>query len=72
MRTLGPERLKQTVLGPDSNLRLLALGGEQFPRASELSSWLGSGNKTKLINLYGITEVSCWASCHQVDRESLL
>ncbi|GFS17700.1 acyl-CoA synthetase family member 4 [Elysia marginata] len=72
MRTFGPDRLRHTILGPDSNLRLLTLGGEQFPRAPELRLWLDPTNKTQLYNLYGVTEVSCWASCQQVDKHSLL
>ena len=24
-------------------------------------------NKTRLFNIYGITEVSSWASCHEID-----
>ncbi|GFN94232.1 acyl-CoA synthetase family member 4-like [Plakobranchus ocellatus] len=72
MRTLGPGRLKQTLLGPDSNLRLLVLGGEQFPEGTELNTWLHPENVTQLYNLYGITEVSSWASCHKVDRTRVL
>ena len=28
-------------------------------------------NQTRIFNLYGITEVSCWATCHEVNPLSL-
>lgn len=47
-----------------STLRILALGGEEFPntllniRRSNL----------KIYNLYGITEVSCWATAMEIEN----
>ncbi|KAM9831351.1 beta-alanine-activating enzyme [Neosynchiropus ocellatus] len=62
----GHEVLKQVVLSSDSSLRVLALGGEACPSPSLLSSWKHEKNKTIIFNVYGITEVSCWACCYEI------
>ncbi|KAM8890113.1 beta-alanine-activating enzyme [Synchiropus picturatus] len=62
----GHRVLKQVVLSPDSSLRVLALGGEACPSPSLLSSWKHEKNKTIIFNVYGITEVSCWACCYKI------
>ena len=59
---LGGARL----LGPHSNLRVLALGGESFPSLEEVCRWGGEESDTQVFNVYGITEVSSWACCHHV------
>ena len=55
---------------PLSNLKLLALGGESFPmelvRQCIRNGHLSSADLT-LVNMYGVTEMSCWASMHVVD-----
>ncbi|XP_005103821.1 beta-alanine-activating enzyme [Aplysia californica] len=73
MRRFSSEKLRSTILGPQTWLRVLALGGEQFPSGAELKRWLHPDNqRTKFLNLYGITEVSCWASCHSLEVEKYL
>ncbi|XP_013066099.2 beta-alanine-activating enzyme-like isoform X2 [Biomphalaria glabrata] len=73
MRTLSPSRLQTTLLGSELPLRVLALGGEKFPEFSELMTWISKDNKTtQLYNLYGVTEMSCWATCHLVDITDIL
>uniref|UniRef100_A0A8C4ZRG8 Aminoadipate-semialdehyde dehydrogenase n=1 Tax=Gadus morhua TaxID=8049 RepID=A0A8C4ZRG8_GADMO len=67
----GHRTLTEEVLSAGSSLRVLALGGEACPSLGLLRSWRQEGNRTQMYNVYGITEVSCWASCHQVP-ESLL
>lgn len=67
----GHRILKQDVLSCGSSLRVLALGGEACPSPALLESWRHEDNKTKIYNIYGITEVSCWASCYRIP-ESLL
>ncbi|XP_071371684.1 beta-alanine-activating enzyme [Centroberyx affinis] len=67
----GRRILKQEVLSSGSSLRVLALGGEACPSPALLTSWRHEGNKTHIYNIYGITEVSCWACCYKVP-ESLL
>ena len=48
--------------------RCLILGGEEFPTLSEISKWIPLGFNTcgkRIFNIYGITEVSCWASIYE-------
>lgn len=53
---------------------MLALGGEQFPSAREVLTWQDwdSSSKKRVFNIYGTTEVSCWAMIHEVTKEDLL
>ncbi|CAG10959.1 unnamed protein product [Tetraodon nigroviridis] len=67
----GQRTLKQEVLSSASPLRVLALGGEACPPPALLRSWRQEHNRTSVYNIYGITEVSCWACCHRIP-ESLL
>ncbi|XP_061441228.1 beta-alanine-activating enzyme isoform X2 [Rhineura floridana] len=69
LRRFGVQRIKSTVLSANTSLRILALGGEAFPGLTVLRSWKGKGNKTHMFNIYGITEVSCWATCYKVPEE---
>ncbi|KAF5293950.1 hypothetical protein FQR65_LT10964 [Abscondita terminalis] len=48
-----------------SSCRILAFGGEKFP---EYILSYPKFEDLKLFNLYGITEVSCWASVCEVDN----
>ncbi|XP_077440315.1 beta-alanine-activating enzyme [Vanacampus margaritifer] len=65
----GPRLLRQEVLSHGSPLRVLALGGEACPSASALNAWRHEDNATAVFNLYGITEVSCWATCYKIPPE---
>nr|XP_020459007.1 acyl-CoA synthetase family member 4 [Monopterus albus] len=67
----GHRILKQDVLSSGSSLRVLALGGEACPSPALLMSWRQEDNKTHIYNIYGTTEVSCWACCYRIP-ESLL
>ncbi|KAG7263220.1 hypothetical protein CRUP_036226 [Coryphaenoides rupestris] len=67
----GRHTLTEEVLSADSSLRVLALGGEACPSPGLLQGWRQEGNRTELYNIYGITEVSCWACCHRVPEELL-
>ncbi|KAJ3598949.1 hypothetical protein NHX12_032912 [Muraenolepis orangiensis] len=67
----GRRTLREEVLSAGSSLRVLALGGEACPSPGLLRSWRQEGNTTQVYNIYGITEVSCWACCHRV-TEGLL
>ncbi|XP_054269748.1 beta-alanine-activating enzyme isoform X2 [Macrosteles quadrilineatus] len=55
------EQIRTRILSEDSNLRVLALGGDKFPPGSWWLQCRADGNRTQLYNLYGTTEVSCWA-----------
>ncbi|XP_034736790.1 beta-alanine-activating enzyme [Etheostoma cragini] len=67
----GPRILRQEVLSPGSSLRLLALGGEACPSPALLRTWRHKDNQTHIHNIYGITEVSCWACSYKIP-EALL
>uniref|UniRef100_A0A8C1YGA1 Beta-alanine-activating enzyme n=1 Tax=Cyprinus carpio TaxID=7962 RepID=A0A8C1YGA1_CYPCA len=71
VRRFGRRILQEEVLSANSPLRLLAFGGEPCPSLSLLKSWRQEGNGTHICNLYGTTEVSCWASCYKVPDKHL-
>lgn len=54
------------ILSGDNSLRILALGGEKFP---DKLLERGFRKGLKVFNLYGITEVSCWASVMELGSE---
>lgn len=58
--------IKTRILNNTTTLKKLLFGGEPCPSISKLRSWRESRNTTKFFNVYGITEVSCWASLEQV------
>ncbi|XP_035795019.1 beta-alanine-activating enzyme-like [Anopheles albimanus] len=57
----SPETIAESVLVPQSTLRILALGGEPFPAFP-----IPVDTQTILFNIYGITEVSCWSMMEQM------
>ncbi|NXJ47760.1 ACSF4 enzyme, partial [Spizaetus tyrannus] len=69
LRRFGAHIIKSTVLSANTSLRVLALGGEAFPVLNLLKSWKHKENKTRIFNLYGITEVSSWATCYKIPEE---
>uniref|UniRef100_UPI00398F3746 beta-alanine-activating enzyme isoform X1 n=2 Tax=Pristiophorus japonicus TaxID=55135 RepID=UPI00398F3746 len=71
IKRFGSEILASVVLSANTSLRVLALGGEAFPSLCVLKSWRGEGNKTQIFNLYGITEVSSWATYYRIPEEIL-
>ncbi|XP_067843232.1 beta-alanine-activating enzyme isoform X2 [Heptranchias perlo] len=71
IKRFGSEVLASVVLSVNTSLRVLALGGEAFPSLCVLKSWRGEGNKTQIYNLYGITEVSSWATYYKIPEETL-
>jgi acyl-CoA synthetase len=60
------EEIQSTLLCEESSLRVLVLGGEPCPPVQVLGQWKLKENKTEIFNVYGITEVSCWATVHKV------
>ncbi|KAI4892535.1 hypothetical protein NFI96_024695 [Prochilodus magdalenae] len=66
VRRFGVEVLQKQVLSAGSSLRVLAFGGEACPSLTVLRSWRQDGNKTCIYNLYGTTEVSCWACYYEL------
>ncbi|XP_041054843.1 beta-alanine-activating enzyme isoform X1 [Carcharodon carcharias] len=71
IKRFGSEVMTSLVLSANTSLRVLALGGEAFPSLCVLKSWRGEGNKTQIFNLYGITEVSSWATYYKIPEETL-
>ncbi|XP_021700496.1 acyl-CoA synthetase family member 4 homolog [Aedes aegypti] len=66
LRQWNDNEIRDVLLGRSSSLRHLILGGEPFP------SWLKipAHSPVKVYNIYGITEVSCWASIERVTASS--
>ena len=56
------------LLGPHSSLQVLAFGGEACPSSTTLAQWQHSRNNTRIFNIYGITEVSSWATCYELPQ----
>ena len=56
------------MLGPRSSLRVLAFGGEACPSLATLAQWQHASNNARIFNIYGITEVSSWATCYELPR----
>ncbi|XP_022247333.1 acyl-CoA synthetase family member 4-like isoform X2 [Limulus polyphemus] len=71
LQRFGKELLQKELLHSESPLRVLALGGERCPSTRTLRSWKGTGNRTEIYNIYGITEVSCWATCKKITESDL-
>lgn len=65
--------IAERVLSPASALRILALGGEAFPAISTLEQWQNWANshRKRIFNLYGLTEMSCWASAYEVTNDDV-
>lgn len=63
--------MKTTILDKDSKLRILLLGGEAFPSVKLLSEASHPQNMTRLFNIYGITEISCWSSIKEIVKNNI-
>ncbi|KAK6052671.1 hypothetical protein COOONC_09825 [Cooperia oncophora] len=57
------------MLGDLSPIRCLLIGGEQFP-VHLVNRFRTATNSTKVFNVYGVTEVSCWATVSEVKYRS--
>uniref|UniRef100_A0AAF5D7X3 AMP-binding domain-containing protein n=1 Tax=Strongyloides stercoralis TaxID=6248 RepID=A0AAF5D7X3_STRER len=59
-----------------SNVKYLLIGGEEFPyyylKNIIMSTNYVPNNSLKIYNVYGITEVSCWAMIKEIKLESLI
>ncbi|XP_054422744.1 beta-alanine-activating enzyme [Pteronotus mesoamericanus] len=71
LRRFGSQLIKSTVLSASTSLRILALGGEAFPSLTVLRGWREGGNRTQIFNIYGITEVSSWATFYRIPENIL-
>ncbi|KAM7157633.1 beta-alanine-activating enzyme isoform 1-T1 [Molossus nigricans] len=71
LRRFGSQIIKSAILSASTSLRVLALGGEAFPSLTVLKGWREVGNRTQIFNVYGITEVSSWATFYRIPEEIL-
>jgi acyl-CoA synthetase len=67
----GPQLSKTHLLYPSSPLRIIVLGGEAFPALKTLSEFSSPGHSTVFYNIYGITEVSCWATLSKIESNEI-
>lgn len=63
-RRWGVNNIRDIILFDNSPLRILLLGGEKFP--TDLFKLKSKNNSTRIFNIYGITEISCWAFINEV------
>uniref|UniRef100_A0A0R3RFA2 AMP-binding domain-containing protein n=1 Tax=Elaeophora elaphi TaxID=1147741 RepID=A0A0R3RFA2_9BILA len=61
-----PHQALTEIFAGRSTIRTIILGGEAFP-INFIKRYHIDHQSINLYNVYGITEVSCWASCHRVD-----
>ncbi|CAK9819703.1 Beta-alanine-activating enzyme [Anthophora plagiata] len=66
LHTWTAECLRTTILSNNTSLRVILFGGEPFPKLELLLEIKHPRNDTRFYNIYGITEVSCWASITEV------
>jgi phenylacetate-coenzyme A ligase PaaK-like adenylate-forming protein len=52
-------------------LKTLILGGEQFPHLSNSTIQQLIKQNKRVINIYGLTEMSCWASFYILNENDL-
>ena len=51
-------------------LKTLVIGGETFPsKCKSIKKLIQNG--VNVFNIYGLTELSCWSSCHLVKEIEL-
>ena len=66
LKCWSKDEIQEHLLNKKSSLRVLLIGGEECPTIGTLNNWKMKGNNTDIFNVYGITEVSCWASIHKI------
>ncbi|CAH4036098.1 unnamed protein product [Pieris brassicae] len=64
--------IRNKIFSPQSTLKVLALGGEPLNGIIRLKELKHVQNKTKLFMLYGVTEMSCWASVAELDLNKII
>ena len=66
MHLLGESLLSNGKRFCDTSLRILCLGAEPFLPRNVIKRLIGNMNTIQLYNIYGISEVSSWASIENV------
>lgn len=66
--------IKHRILSQPSQLRILAFGGEPFPAPNALRKWINweHQHSIRIFNLYGLTEMSCWAGIYEITANDIL
>lgn len=64
--------IRTRIFSEKSQLKILSLGGEAFPSADTVASWSNLDGKCRIFNLYGLTEMSCWASFYEITKSDVL
>lgn len=59
----------QRIILNSKNIRILSFGGESFPKKILA---IPKHDDLKLFNLYGITEVSCWATVKEINTDNIV
>eukprot|EP01126_Amoeba_proteus_P017527 TRINITY_DN1848_c0_g4_i6.p1 TRINITY_DN1848_c0_g4~~TRINITY_DN1848_c0_g4_i6.p1 ORF type:complete len:468 (-),score=71.89 TRINITY_DN1848_c0_g4_i6:661-2064(-) len=84
LRQMDRKSLYESFFSNSSLVRFLVVGGEDFPSLREIRFWSGGGDDDEeydhlsinsnllLCNVYGITEVSVWASMYEISLNKLL
>ncbi|XP_072040786.1 beta-alanine-activating enzyme-like [Amphiura filiformis] len=71
IRRFDPSLLRAHLFSDNTPLRLMIFGGEPCPTPAVIHQWCSKNNKTDFYNIYGITEVSCWASLYRIPNEDI-
>lgn len=88
MKRFSVSELQNQIFTGTSSLKIFAFGGEACPSCKTIKSWVNpkimelaghcSSQKEEFIfpqrffNLYGITEVSSWASCYEISPQEII
>ncbi|XP_066934948.1 beta-alanine-activating enzyme-like [Clytia hemisphaerica] len=72
LQMVGSKPLKERIFSAQSALRILALGGEIFLTKSTVNRYLQNApSNLRVFNIFGISELSSWASIYEVDIKRL-
>ncbi|XP_041973079.1 beta-alanine-activating enzyme isoform X2 [Aricia agestis] len=63
--------IRGKILGAESTLKVLALGGEPLSGSRRLKELKDVANETRIYTLYGVTEMSCWACVAELDLNKI-
>ena len=69
---LGEALWTKQLTFSDTSLRILCLGAEPFLSKKVVRKFLGTSSEIELFNLYGISEVSSWATIERISLPLLL
>lgn len=60
--------IQNYIMNEQSSLRILIFGGEAIPNIHKMMEWQNWAmpNRKRIFNIYGITEMSCWATIYEI------